>query len=134
WIKFIEIEGKDRKRFYLLALGFYALALFAKTTACTLPAALLLVLWLKKMPVNGRRLAQVIPFVALGIVMGLVSIWWERHLQGTHGKNFAIGLVDRGLIACRAGWFYIGKLLWPAKLVFCYPRWKVTAADPWAFG
>ena len=78
-------------RFYVLALVFYALALCAKTTACTLPAALLLVLWLKKMPIDWRRLAQVAPFVAMGIGMGLVTVWWERFHQGTQGEFFPWG-------------------------------------------
>ena len=33
------------------------------------------------------------------------------------------------MLAGRAIWFYLGKLLWPAPLVFIYPRWKVDAAS-----
>jgi len=134
WIRFIdEITGR-RWRFYVLALVFYALALSAKTTACTLPAALLLILWLEKMSINWRRLAQVAPFVAMGIGMGLVTVWWERHHIGTQGKLFAIGPLERVLIASRAVWFYAGKLLWPANLTFSYPRWTISASDPRAYG
>jgi tetratricopeptide (TPR) repeat protein len=134
WIKFIEAQCKRPWRFYVLALIFYALALSAKTTACTLPAVLLLILWLGKMPINWRRLAQVAPFVAMGIGMGLVTMWWEQHHQGTRGKLFEIGLVERVLIASRALWFYAGKLLWPANLTFSYPRWTISASDPRAYG
>jgi tetratricopeptide (TPR) repeat protein len=134
WIKFIDQQGRRPWRFYVLALVFYALALSAKTTACTLPAALLLILWLEKMPVNWRRLAQVAPFVAMGIGMGLVTVWWERHHQGTQGKLFRMGLVERVLLASRALWFYAGKLLWPANLTFSYPRWTISASDPRAYG
>jgi tetratricopeptide (TPR) repeat protein len=134
WIQFIADQSKRRWRFYAAALVLYALALLAKTTACTLPAALLLILWLEKMPVNWRRLAQVAPFVAMGIGMGLVTVWWERHHQGTQGKLFEMGLVERALIASRALWFYVGKLLWPAHLTFSYPRWTISASDPRAYG
>ena len=134
WIKFIEGPGQRSWRFYVLALVLYALALSAKTTACTLPAALLLILWLRKMPLNWRRLAQVAPFMALAIGMGLVTVWWERYHQGTQGKLFAIGPVERVLIASRALWFYAGKLLWPANLTFSYPRWTVSASAPSAYG
>jgi tetratricopeptide (TPR) repeat protein len=120
-------------RYYGLALLCYALALCAKTTACTLPAALLLVLWLKKMPIGWRRWAQAGPFVALGIGMGLVTVWWERFHQGTQGTVFSIGPVERVLIASRALWFYAGKLLWPARLTFSYPRWTISASDPSAY-
>jgi tetratricopeptide (TPR) repeat protein len=134
WTRFIDDTAKRPWRFYALALVFYALALAAKTTACSLPAALLLVLWLKKMPIGRRRLAQVAPFMALGIGMGLVTVWWERYHQGTQGAVFSIGPVERVLIASRALWFYAGKLLWPVNLTFSYPRWTISASDPFAYG
>ena len=130
WVEFVEGQSRRMWKFYALALLLYALALFSKTTACTLPAALLLILWLKKEPINWGRLAQIAPFVALGIGMGLVTVWWERYHQGTQGGVFAIGLPERILVACRALWFYAGKLLWPAELMFSYPRWTISAANP----
>ena len=126
WIKFIADQGRHPRRFYLLALIFYALALSAKTTACTLPVVLLLILWLEKIPIDRRRLLQVTPFVALGLGMGLVTMWWERYHMGTQGGSFAIGPLERLLIASRALWFYVGKLLWPANLTFSYPRWTMS--------
>jgi tetratricopeptide (TPR) repeat protein len=113
---------------------FYALALFSKTTACTLPAALLLILWWKKDPIDWRRLAQVVPFLALGAGMGLLTVWWEHYHQGTGGKLFAIGWLERILIASHAVWFYAGKLLWPVNLMFSYPRWTIDPANPLAYG
>ena len=129
WVRFMERESKRVGKYYALALLFYTLALFSKTTACTLPAALLLILWLKGMPITLRRIGQVVPFVVLGIVMGLVTIWWERHHQGTQGELFAIGLPERFLVAGRAFWFYLGKLIWPVDLAFSYPRWSISAGD-----
>jgi protein O-mannosyl-transferase len=130
WMKFIAVETSARWRYYGLALLLYALSLFSKTTACTMPAALLLILWWRRMPINAVRLAQVTPFVVLGLAMGLLTIWWERNLQGTHGELFAMNLVERALVASRAIWFYISKLAWPAELMFSYPRWDISAADP----
>ena len=130
WTRFLEERSGRMWKYYGLALFFYALALFSKTTACTLPAALFLILWLKKQPIDLRRVVQTIPFVALGIAMGLVTIWWERHHQGTQGELFAIALPERILVASRALWFYAGKLLWPANLTFSYPRWPISAGNP----
>jgi Flp pilus assembly protein TadD len=132
WLEFIE-ERPGRTRYYALALICHALALFSKTTACTLPAALVLVLWLKHKPITGRRVAQVAPFAALGLVMGLVTVWWERYHVGTHGPTFEIGLLERLLIATRGVWFYAEKLLWPANLTFSYPRWVIVPTDPAAY-
>src|SRR5215470_15944165 len=47
WIAFLDERTKRRWLFYGLALILYLFALSAKTTACTLPAALFLILWLQ---------------------------------------------------------------------------------------
>ena len=130
WIAFLDERTKRPWRFYGLALILYVLALSAKTTACTLPAALLLILWLQKKPINKRLLSQVVPFLILGIGMGLLAVWWERYHQGTRGVLFALGPIERILIASRAVWFYLSKLIWPSNLTFIYPKWNISPAHP----
>src|SRR6266508_613647 len=130
WTRFVKEQARLTWKFYSLALVFSVLALLSKTTACTLPAALLLILWWEKRPITWQRLMQIAAFVALGIGMGLVSIWWERYHQGARGEMFEIGLLERILIASRALWFYADKLLWPANLTFTYPRWGISASNP----
>jgi tetratricopeptide (TPR) repeat protein len=133
WVSFVEEDSRRRWVSYSLALMLYALALSAKTTACTLPTALLLVLWWQKRPTTRARLAQVTPFLILGLGMGLVTVWWERFHIGTHGQQFAIGPMQRILLASHAIWFYVGKLMWPVNLVFSYPRWIIKPTDPFAY-
>src|SRR6266404_5529911 len=130
WIAFLDERTKRPWRSYGLALILYVLALSAKTTACTLPAALLLILWLQKKPINKRRLSQVVPFLILGIGMGLLAVWWERYHQGTRGVLFALGPIERLLIASRAVWFYLSKLIWPSNLTFIYPKWNILPGHP----
>src|SRR5881296_231737 len=67
WVAFVDQRTKQPWRFYALALVLYVLALSAKSTACTLPAALLLILWLQKRPITKQRLIKIVPFVILGI-------------------------------------------------------------------
>jgi len=136
WVEFVADRPSPRRVFYFywLSLTFYGLGLCSKTTACTLPAALLLILWLQGKPVSRIRLIQLIPFLVLGVGMGWVTMWWERYHQGTQGALFACGPVERVLLASRAVWFYLGKLVWPVNLTFSYPRWRVSAGDPLAYG
>jgi len=134
WIEFVEDRPKPLWRYYLLSLLFYGLALCSKTTACTLPAALLLILWSQRKPINRQRLMQIAPFLLMGVGMGLVTVWWEQHHQGTQGKLFAMGLLERVLVASHAVWFYSGKLVWPANLTFSYPRWTINPTEPLAYG
>src|SRR5438445_414513 len=103
WAVFVDERTKRPWRFYGLALGLYGLALSSKTTACKLPAALLLILWLQKKPISWQRILQVIPFFFLGLGMGLVTVWWERYHQGTSRTLFAfLSPIERFLIASRA--------------------------------
>jgi tetratricopeptide (TPR) repeat protein len=147
WLAFLEIDEaapasnqssgvrplSERWLYYCLALLSFLLALFSKTTACTLPVALLLISWLRHKPINRQRLMEVAPFFAVGFILGLATMWWERHHIGTSGTQFAIGWLQRVLIVSRAIWFYAGKLLWPADLVFTYPRWRIDPAHPLAY-
>ena len=119
-------------RFYWLALIFYVLALCSKSTACTLPAALFLILWLQKKRIDLPRVLQIAPFVLLGFAMGLMAIWWERYHQFTLGPTFAFGLLERLIIATHTPWFYLSKLFWPSKLTFIYPQWTVDPNNPFS--
>jgi len=130
WMRFTDDSKRRPRRFYALSLIFCALALFAKTTACTIPAALLIVLWIRKSRITRRRLAQVIPFAAMSVFMGVITIWWERIHQGTRGAEFALAPMERILLAGRALWFYLGKLAWPWRLTFSYPKWQIDPHDP----
>lgn len=133
WMEFVD--GKpERKWFnYVFAIGFYALSLFSKSTACTLPAALVLILWLKKRPLQLRRWVEIVPFVAMGMGMGLLTMWWERFHQGTQGASFAMAMPDRLLLMSRTIWFYAGKLIWPVNLIFSYSHWNISVTDPAAY-
>lgn len=133
WVDFIESPLPAARRSYRRALFFHALALASKATACLLPAALVCLLWLKGKTLDRRRALQIIPFVLLGVVMGLVAMWWERHHQGTEGPMFGLSLLGRTLVASRAVWFYLGKLFWPVNLTFIYPQWQINPADLQAY-
>ena len=129
WLRFTEENGAGRRRAYGLALGFCWLALFSKTTTCTLPAAMLIVCWLRGERLIWKRIVEIIPFAVSGLMMGLLTIWWERYHQGTSGPEFALGVGQRVLIAGRAFWFYLWKLAWPTNLTFSYPRWTIETGD-----
>ncbi len=127
WVAFVDGRTKRPWLFYGLALILYLLALSAKTTACTIPAALFLVLWLQRTPISWKRVFQIIPFLVLGVAMGALAMWWERYHQGTSRAVFTfLSPIERVLVASRAIWFYLSKLIWPSNLTFIYPRWDVA--------
>jgi tetratricopeptide (TPR) repeat protein len=131
WVQFVEENQARRARWlYLLSLFFYALSLLSKTTACTIPAALVLILWFKHIPLKAKRWLQVAPFLLLGLAMGILTVWMELIHQNTGRLDLGLNPVDRVLLAGRALWFYVSKLILPLNLCFSYPRWKFDAANP----
>jgi len=121
---------------YWLALAAFIAALLSKTVTATLPAALLLVAWWRAGRLDWRGdVRPLLPWFVLAIGWGLFSAWVEKTYVGAQGAAFALPLGDRLLLAARIPWFYLGKLLWPAHLVFIYPRWTISGHDPvaWLF-
>ncbi len=132
WIEYVDPTRRHRSLFYLGALVFYFLALFAKATACTLPAALLLILWLKEKPIGWRVWLEILPFIALALGIGLLAVWWEKYHQGTR-VLVSLTPIERVLVASRAVWFYLSKLFWPSDLIFIYPQWKIDPGSAVAY-
>jgi tetratricopeptide (TPR) repeat protein len=133
-----SIAGTDgpaaRPHLYYVGLGFFLLALLSKSVTATLPAALLVVAWWQRGRLSARRdVVPLLPWFALGAAAGLFTAWVERRYIGAQGAEFALTAADRILIAGRVLWFYLGKLVWPARLIFIYPHWTITASDPGAY-
>jgi tetratricopeptide (TPR) repeat protein len=129
FIAYLKNEDYPVRR-YLICFLLYALALFAKTTACTLPAALVLVLWLQRRRIDRAWWLRIAPFVVWGLAMGVITMWVEHVKQGTRGADFSLPIIDRALVASRALWFYLGKLFYPSNLTFSYPKWDINPRDP----
>ena len=52
---------------------------------------------------------------------------------GAQGPQYALTWLQRLLLAGRVPWFYAWKVLWPANLMFIYPRWKIDSGDWWQY-
>jgi tetratricopeptide (TPR) repeat protein len=101
----------------------------------TLPAALLVVGWWRRGRLSWRREGvPLAPWFVLSAAAGLVTVWVERTFIGAQGAAFALGFTQRWMLVGRQIWFYVGKLVWPANLIFIYPRWRVDAAGWWQGG
>ena len=135
--RFFGFTGKREKKpnlwWYLAGLLLFMCALFSKTVTCSLPAAMLLVLWWKRGGVKGGEVAALAPFFALGLAMGLTTAWLEKHQVGALGSEWDLSFVESCLLAGRALWFYLGKLILPVKLIFNYPRWQVDGSLWWQY-
>jgi protein O-mannosyl-transferase len=133
-LAYLRFDRDRRRGPYGLALGLFVLALLTKTVTATLPAALLVVFWWQRGRLAWRRdVFPLVPWLALGLTAGLFTAWVERYLIGAQGAAFTLTPLARCLLAGRVVWFYLGKLAWPADLMFVYPRWSVDPAVWWQY-
>jgi len=124
-----ELGESGSSRFYALSLSSFACALLCKTVTGSLPAVILLLLWWKRGRVRWSDVRLLLPFFLLAVGFGALTAQLETQHVGAAGRDWDLSFVDRCLVAGRALWFYAYKLLWPAPLVFNYPRWEIDAGS-----
>ncbi|MGI9114474.1 MAG: tetratricopeptide repeat protein [Chthoniobacterales bacterium] len=127
WVVYRE---KRRTYNWLASFGCYLLALAAKSTACVLPAALLLILWLRKERISRKSVLELLPFLLASVVSALTALAWEKLHNTADWIVNSSGWIERLLIASRAVFFYLGKLVWPGGLTFNYPGWDISRFHP----
>ncbi len=122
-------RARRRWSFYAWAVACFALALLSKTVTASLPLVLLVLIWWKRGSIRRADWPPLVPMLAMGAVMGLVTAYIERAHVGAQGPAWALPFAERVLLAGRALWFYAEKLVWPHPLVFIYPRWQLDAGQ-----
>jgi tetratricopeptide (TPR) repeat protein len=133
-LAYLRFDQTRSWKFYFVTLGLFLLGLMSKTTIATLPAALLVVFWWQRGRLSWKQdVLPLIPFFVVGIGAGLFTAWVEWKFVGASGSGYNFSIIDRLLIAGRAIWFYLGKLVWPVDLTFIYPRWHVSQTVWWQY-
>jgi Flp pilus assembly protein TadD len=133
-LTYLKFDQRRRWKDYAFAFGLFACALLSKTVVATLPAALLVILWWKRGKLSWKKdVLPLIPFFVLSAGLGVISIWMEHDFVGAEGADFQYSIIERCLIAGRAIWFYLGKLIWPHPLIFIYPRWQISQLVWWQY-
>ena len=109
---------------YVLSLGLFGLGLLSKGAAMSLPAALVLVGWLRGRLLERRFWLSLVPHAVLAIAAGMALV----HAVPAQAGVPSFG--TRFLLAARALWFYVATFLWPGELLPIYPRWTAAAVGP----
>lgn len=117
--------------FYAGAIVFFIAAVLSKTVTCTFPAAFVVVLWWKRGRVGWKDIVALAPMFLIALGAAKLTSGMEQWNVGAVGPDFQFTLADRILIAGRAVWFYVGKLLNPHPLAFIYPRWEINPHQVW---
>ena len=112
---------------YGLSLAAFLVALLSKGSVAMLPCVLLgLICWHRRLQV--RDVARVAPFFAVAAVLVAMNLWFRGH--GSAEIIRRAGGLERLLGAGGVVWFYLGKAVWPANLIFVYPQWHIRPDQP----
>jgi tetratricopeptide (TPR) repeat protein len=131
---YLRFDRTRNRSLYFVALGLFVLGLMSKSVIATLPAALLVVFWWQRGKLSWKQdVLPLIPFFVAGVSAGLFTAWMEWTVVGAKGSEFNFTFIERALIAGRAIWFYLGKLICPVNLIFIYPRWHVSQMIWWQY-
>jgi Tfp pilus assembly protein PilF len=133
WVRWVRPETKN-PRWFAGALACALLAILSKPSTVMLPVALALCTWWISRRVVWRDVVPLVPFFALSGVAAGWTIWEQKFHSGALGAEWAQTWPERGVIAGRVIWFYLGKLAWPEPLMFIYPRWQPNPANPLVYG
>lgn len=128
-----ESTSAGRWRWYAVSLALFVAAALSKTVVVTLPAVALVIIWWKRGRIVFGDVAPLVPFLAVGLGLGLVTVWMEKNFVGAAGEEWSLTPLDRVLLAGRVLWFYAAKLVWPYPLAFFYPRFSIDAHIGWQY-
>jgi len=146
-----ETRSRWGERDYSLALLSFLLALLSKISVAMLPFALAgLDYWLRrgKTRVESgqettpkrttswitsetfRSLIRTAPFFVFSLVLGLISVWFQRHHAMTIVTESEYEPVTSRLLAGGyALWFYLWKAIVPLNLMPIYARWEINPSS-----
>ena len=131
---YLKFDETRSRRSYAFALALFFLGLLSKAAIVTMPLALLAIFWWKRGTISLRRdVVPLIPLFFFSAASGLMTRWVEYGNIASRASILALSPIDRCLIAGRAFWFYLWKLLWPSNLMFVYPRWEINATVWWQY-
>jgi len=114
-------------------LGWFSLAMFAKTSVVMFPVAMLLHAWWRRGAVRFRDLARSAPLFVVSLLLGLVTLHFQ-HAKAIGDEPIPVGgPASRVALAGMELAFYLGKVLLPVGLSPIYPRWEIDPPRAWQF-
>jgi Flp pilus assembly protein TadD len=126
----IDYEEGRRSRDYLLALGFFLVAMLCKISMVPFPVVILLYAWWKRGRIGWSDLRASAPFFVISlalieIALGAGRSYGQSVQLGTTGILPLGGLLSRIALAGLSITVYFSNCFLPVKLLPIYPVWTV---------
>jgi len=119
---------------YMFSLTLYLIALMSKSAALTLPLVMLACDYFLNRKITKTDLANKIPFLALSVVFGILTIITRKEAGDALAVPEAYTIIDRFFLILFSLTFYIFNLLLPVSLsaFHTYPE-KTGNLLPWFY-
>ena len=121
--------GEHCSLLFALSLAFFILATLSKPSVVMLPVVLFLCIWWRAGRPHWHDVVALAPFVLISALASVWTIFEQKFHAGATGAEWEQTWPDRLIIAGRAIWFYLAKLIWPHPLIFIYPRWEIDSSQ-----
>jgi tetratricopeptide (TPR) repeat protein len=115
-LAYLRYRRDGRWGYLAAAVGLFGLAVLSKSTAVTLPLALLLLDHYQRRPPSWRLLAEKVPFFVIAAVTGIGTLHYRVDASNLHHYAPA----NRVVLVCAALAGYLLRLVVPYPLAFAY--------------
>ncbi len=126
-------ENQDDFKKLLTSILYYLIAMLCKTSTIMLPAVLLFYCYWKRETISAKDVIRIIPYVAIALVLGLITIHFQNSQNSGDSVVEARGLIHRIENAGSITMFYIRQFVVPNDLIPIYPGWTLTSASVVSF-
>lgn len=122
YLYYVRNESK-KPLWYGATLVLFALSLLSKSVGVTFPVVLLLIDYYEKRPLNFKLILEKIPFFALSLLFGILSINAQKDIGALTTESVEFSGIERFALGFYALLTYIWKAVVPAGLTnfYSYP-------------
>jgi protein O-mannosyl-transferase len=114
------LQSNCAKKYLFIAMGLFALSLFAKIQAVALPLSFLALDYYFKRPIRLKVLLEKVPFFLMSLAVGGIGVYLLSKSE-TLKELGGFGLVDRLFIGAYSLGVYLIKAIVPFSLSAIYP-------------
>jgi tetratricopeptide (TPR) repeat protein len=116
---------------YALAMILFLLALVTYPLTAIFPLVVLVLIWWERGEVTWSDVKPLLPhlLIMLAVLAGaiVIQLKFGGNLSNSLAAPIHLTPLERLVVASRAIWFYLLKILMPVNLSFAYPTWEVGA-------
>lgn len=124
-----EDPADRRAEIWMVVCG--VAAMLSKPSTVVLPAVILLMAWWRRGRWQREDWRKAAPLFVFGLAMSVLTIVEQHRLVERRAGEVSMNGIERALLTGKTVWFYLGKVCWPANLMFIYPRWTLDPLILW---